>query len=195
MPFKLDASREFVDPQNENLWFRESCEYLSDLMDHTYSNLCRSIHQEILRYLPVYNESLFAKNNGKEKCLSHQDCFSGEHFLNLKVFHTANGTLERSSDVIAFNPSERIPDQKEAHRLLGLQKALFIPPENMISLSKYNIHVESNILDRIFRTALKKPEYTETAIDYLNAAGYDYIIYTGAGTGSSPMQAGVRIVA
>lgn len=181
VPFKLDASREFVDPQNENLWFRESCEYLSDLMDHTYSNLCRSIHQEILRYLPVYNESLFAKNNGKEKCLSRQQCFSGAHFLDLKVLYTVDGTLMKSDEIIAFNPLEQIPNQAEAHRLLGLQKALFIPPQVQISLHKYNIHVENHILDRLFIAALKKPEITENVIHYLDEAGYEYNYKIGNG--------------
>lgn len=36
VPFKLDASREFVDPQNENQWFQDASRFLADIIDRSY---------------------------------------------------------------------------------------------------------------------------------------------------------------
>lgn len=69
VPFKLDASREFVDPQGGNLWFQEASKYLSDLIDFAYLDWRTVVKEGIVQYVPGLRENLFAKNNGKEQCL------------------------------------------------------------------------------------------------------------------------------
>ena len=66
VPFKLDASREFVDPQDNNLWFKEASNYLSELIEKVYLDYCHKVKENIVRYLPDKNKSLFAINNGKK---------------------------------------------------------------------------------------------------------------------------------
>lgn len=86
VPFKLDASREFVDPQDNNLWFKEASNYLSELMDKVYLDYSHEVRENIVRYLPSKEKSLFAVNNGKEKRLIEQKCFNGAHYLDLPIF-------------------------------------------------------------------------------------------------------------
>ena len=85
VPFKLDASREFVDPQDENLWFQEASRYLSELLDYAYMDWRDIVKEKIVYYIPSLNNSLFADNNGKEKCLRKQEYFLGSHYLKLPL--------------------------------------------------------------------------------------------------------------
>lgn len=106
-PFKLDASREFVDPQGKNQWFRESVDHLSALMDYAYMDWSQTAKESIVWYLPGESESLFAPNNGKEKCLSEQERFRGAHFLQMPLFLAADHTFQRAQDIFCFAQEEK----------------------------------------------------------------------------------------
>lgn len=173
VPFKLDASREFVDPQGNNQWFIESCKNLSTLIDFTYRHLSRAIKEKIVAYLPGYRESLFARNNGKELCLSQQACFRGNHFLNLDLFFTANHEFKMIGDIFSLNQTEEITDPVKVSRLLAFSKSLFIPPKE-IAIDKLGINTETNLLNRLFRKALENSYITKEALDYLDSENYVY---------------------
>lgn len=173
VPFKLDASREFVDPQGNNQWFTESCNKLSTLIDYTYQNLSRTIKDKIVAYLPGKRESLFASNNGKELCLSQQAGFRGNHFLNLELFYTTNCEYKALSGVFCLNQAEEISDPVKVNRLMGFSRSLFLPPKN-VSMDKFDVATETNIMNRLFRRALAHPEITKEALEYLDSERYDY---------------------
>lgn len=173
VPFKLDASREFVDPQNENQWFQESSKYLSKLMDYAYSDWCKTARENVVGYLPGATESIFSKNNGKEECLSKQTCFLGDHYLQLPLFITVDNTFKTSSDVFCFAQEESIGEPKKVHRMMGYHKSLFIPPAS-IRINKFRINIECNIHTQLFDRALSTETITEEALDYLDFVGYEY---------------------
>lgn len=173
VPFKLDASREFVDPQGENAWFRESCRALAVLLDYAYSDYCREAKESIVYYLPGKNESIFAKNNGKEECLSRNESFSGRHLLQLPLFRCVNGEYLTANDIVCYDQNETITDPERVHKILAFDKALFIPPEEF-SIHKFGIHTEQGIRARLLKRAIANETVTAETLSYLDSVKYDY---------------------
>lgn len=173
VPFKLDASREYVDPQNKSLWFEESNKFLAELMDYAYSDWCRTVRENIVRYLPSSRDSLFGKTSEKVSCLLGPECFRGSHYLNLPLFLTVDGDFKSSREVVCFDPKEKIADQQKVHRLLGCDKPLFIPPEN-INAYNYGIAVEHDVNNKLFDRALADSKVTSEILEYLDSVEYEY---------------------
>ena len=171
VPFKLDASREFVDPQENNIWFRDAIRYLSELLDYAYQDWARIIKNDIIAYLPSVNRSLFADNNGKEKCLSSQKSFKGGHFSKLPIFFTSSEHFVDIDKVFCFDSAEEIYEPEEAYFLLPLSKELFTFPKQK-SFANIGIQSERNIYHRLFSVALKDPAKTGRILQYLNAAEF-----------------------
>ncbi|MBQ4446971.1 MAG: hypothetical protein II897_01585 [Clostridia bacterium] len=173
VPFKLDASREFVDPQGENAWFKESNRALATLLDYAYSDYCRESEESIVYYLPGKNESIFAKNNGKEACLSRNESFSGKHLLQLPLFKCVNGEYLAANDIVCYDQAETLPDPERVHKILAIDKALFIPPEG-VNIHKFGIQTEQGIKARLLKCAMAKESVTADALSYLDSVKYDY---------------------
>ncbi|MBQ1390033.1 MAG: hypothetical protein IIY78_10505 [Clostridia bacterium] len=171
VPFKLDASREFVDPQGENQWFREASRYLSELMDFVYQDRKTIVKENIIHYIPGVRESLFAKNNGKEKCLSKRDAFSGAHYLKLPLFYATDGKYHCADEIFCFDQDEHIADPKRVYALMGFRKALFV---SEIPVAKFRLSVERNINDRLFKRAISVASITADALNYLDSVEYEY---------------------
>lgn len=171
VPFKLDASREFVDPQDNNLWFQEASGYLSDMMDKVYLDYCHTVKVNIVRYLPDKGKSLFAVNNGKEKCLTDQKCFNGTHYLGLPVFYTVDNDFKKADEIFCFSESENIEEPEEVYRLMGYQRSLFISP---ISVSRFSITIVENVKYKMFKKAIDLADKTSDILDYLDSVSYDY---------------------
>ena len=173
VPFKLDASREFVDPQGENAWFKESNRALATLLDYAYSDYCREAEESIVYYLPGKNESIFAKNNGKEACLSRNESFSGKHLLQLPLFKCVNGEYLAANDIVCYDRAETLPDPERVHKILAIDKALFIPPEG-ININKFGIQTEQGIKARLLNRAIANDALTDEALSYLDSVEYEY---------------------
>ena len=177
-PFKLDASREFVDPQGKgdgkgNLWFSETARHLGELIKYVYMDWRSIARQEIVFYLPPANESIFARNNGKEKCLSSYDAFKGHSILELPLFITPDGSFKPYEEVFYFDPAENVQEPEKACRLLSPRRSLFLAPAD-ISVGRFGIAVERDINNRLFRKALLSEATAEEALDYLDSDGYEY---------------------
>ena len=177
-PFKLDASREFVDPQDKgnpggNLWFKETTQYMAELVDYVFSDWAKIARQDIVYYLPSQRGSLFAVNNGKEICLSCLDAFKGSHFLTLPLFETVDGAFKQASDIFYFDPAEDISDPVKVTQLIGATKSLFLVPDNM-TVGKFGIDVEKNVYNRLFRRAMHISKVTKDILDYLGDVNYEY---------------------
>lgn len=171
VPFKLDASREFVDPQDNNLWFREASNYLSEMMDRVYLDYSHAVKENILRYLPDKSKSIFAVNNGKEECLTKQKIFVGAHYLELPIFYTVDDDYKNANDIFCFNESENIIDPERVYRLMGFQHSLFLAP---VSVSRFSIKIVNKIKHKMFKKALVSKEKTSDILDYLDTVNYDY---------------------
>ena len=171
VPFKLDASREFVDPQGNNLWFQNSCQYFTELLDYAYQDLAKSVKNEIVFYLPDLGENLFAKNNGKEKCLSIRKDLSKQHFCQLPIFYTTNEHLVPIDKIFCFDAEEKILEPVEACRLLSPQGELFLLPGGK-HLPALGIRTERKIYQRLFFEAIHHPAKTADIVRYLNQADF-----------------------
>ena len=171
VPFKLDASREFVDPQENRIWFDEACRYLSQLLDYAYQDWCKIVKSEILQYLPGVAKSLFADNNGKEKCLSLHPNFNETHFSDLPIFYTANGNFETVRNIFCFDVQENIVDPERVYRLMPFAKELFLLPK--LKAAQYaGIYTERNIYQRLFAYALQEESKSADILEYLHSARY-----------------------
>ena len=171
VPFKLDASREFVDPQDNNLWFQEASGFLSELIDFAYLDFCQVVKEDIVRYIPKEKENLFAVNNGKEQCLRQQKPFAGSHYLTLPLFFTLDGAYHKAEEIFCFNQEEQIAEPETVYRLMGYQRFLFISSASTIGLG---IKTERYVNNNLFRRALSVPKITSEALDYLDRADYAY---------------------
>jgi hypothetical protein len=69
VPYKLDGSREFVDPQGTNAWFMHTTEVLGEFLKEIYIHLAHNVKNEIVLYLPKDYAPLFKQDNEKTKCL------------------------------------------------------------------------------------------------------------------------------
>lgn len=177
-PFKLDASREFVDPQDKenpggNLWFLETAKFLAELMDYVLPDWAKTARQDIVHYLPSQHSSLIAPNNGKEKCLSSLKSFKGNHYLTLPLFEAVDGEFKRAQDIFYFDPTEKIEEPIKVANLIGASKSLFLVPEN-VTVGRFGITVEQNVYNRLFRRAMVASQLTREILDYLETVGYEY---------------------
>lgn len=171
VPFKLDASREFVHPQDNRLWFEEACKYLSELLDYAYQDWCTTVKTDIVAYLPGASKSLFAANNGKEECLSSKKCFCGNHFSEMPIFYTVNNHFVNIRSIFTFDAHEQIFAPGRAYRLMPFAKELFLYPEGR-NIAGLGIYTERNLYQRLFSFALRKLEHTAEILEYLAQAAY-----------------------
>lgn len=173
VPFKLDASREFVDPQDENLWFQEASGYLAELIDYSYKDWCSIVKEDIVRYIPGARENLFAGNNGKELCLSKQQAFAGSHYLDLPLFFTVDRSYHKADEIFCFDQKEQVTEPEKVYRLMGYQNYLFVPSAS-VSVYKFGFKTEKNVKDNLFKRALSNPPLTSEILEYLDSVEYDY---------------------
>ena len=171
VPFKLDASREFVDPQGENTWFQEASGYLSELIDYAYTDWRSVVKENIVQYIPGARDNLFAPNNGKELCLSRQKSFSGAHYLDLPLFLTMDGSYHNAQEIFCFAQEEQITEPEKVYKLMGYQNFLFVP---RVSANKLRLRTERNVKNKLFRRAFSIPTITADALNYLDSVGYIY---------------------
>lgn len=173
VPFKLDASREFVDPQGENQWFKEASSFLAQFIEEVFIDWRKKAREEMILYLPGKNESIFAENNGKEACLRRQDCFRGKKYFHLPLLLSAENGFKSVYEVCCFSQTEKLKNPKRIHRLLGLSKSLFIPPVSA-KLEKYDIETIQNVYDLLFKIAITNEKDTEEILCLLDSVDYDY---------------------
>ena len=171
VPFKLDASREFVDPQDNNLWFKEASKYLSELMDKVYLDYSHEVKENIVRYLPSKEKSLFDVNNGKEECLTEQKCFNGAHYLDLPIFYTVDKDYKKSDEVFCFSESEKIEEPETVYRLMGYRLALFLSP---VSVNRFSIRIERDVKKQMLKRAMASVIMIVGILDYLDSISYNY---------------------
>ena len=114
VPFKLDASREYVDPQSNGArgyskWFNDSCVALHAMLKKVYTDLANRTGAEIVYYLPKKNRSIFEITNEKVRCLESNNDFKGASYLKLPVFCSPDGKRYPAEEVFCFDS----PDVKD----------------------------------------------------------------------------------
>lgn len=175
VPFKLDASREYVDSQGSSRWFKEAIRYLSELLDQVYLDYSRIVKENIIYYLPDKRVNLFTQrvNNDKVDVLTKHDRFNGTHFLDLPIFHTVDDTFKKADEIFCFDIDEKITDHRKIYQFidLGDQLSLFIAPD---SVDRFKIKTVKDVKPKIFKSAFTSPDKTSDILDYLDSENYDY---------------------
>lgn len=165
VPYKLDGSREFVDPQGKNKWFTYTSEQLAFFLQKVYLDFSRIVNEHIITYIPNKHSFFFKRDNEKIACLC-VPMLQGDQICKQKVFLTADGSYESADKIVAF-PKEEVPeDALRVHRLLGVNKKLFIPPYT-IDMIWYNVQVISNITSSLFRQGMSDGEDLEEILVWL----------------------------
>lgn len=153
VPFKLDGSRQFVDPQDENKWFSYTITSLEKFLKEIYVHLATEVKQDIVTYIPRQYNFFFRKTNEKVQCLL-KDGLKGDEICQQKVFYTTDDTYESADNIVAFADTEELEDPVEVFALLGEETKLFIPNYS-INMQLYNVRVISNVPALLFKKGLK----------------------------------------
>ena len=114
VPFKLDGSREFVDPQGENAWFNYTRENLIDFIKAVYLDLALIEKQNIIRYLPLYRNYVFQRDNEKIRCLCI-DGLQGSNLCKEKIFFTEENRFESADNIVSFGRDSAVDDLSLIH--------------------------------------------------------------------------------
>ena len=170
-PFKLDSSREFVDPQQENAWFQFTIDRLSYFLRQAYIDAAHILRENIIRYIPTKNTYLFVRDNEKINCLQLES-LRGITFCEEKIFCTVDESFECASDTVTFDKEENLTREQmlSAYEILKPPYKLFIPsvPVNM---GAYGCRVISSTVSRLFKAGLQDKNIFEPALQWLRISG------------------------
>lgn len=166
IPFKLDPSREQVDPQQGNSWFTHSYKSFSKMFDDVLQDLAQTYKEDIIYYLPKNYEYLFQSN--KEYNVLNLPEFKGEHFLTLPLFFSVKGEYLSVDKLYVFSEPQKLESVDRAAQLLGGNKQLFHAPE-VTKVKWLNIEVVENLPQRLFNVAIKNSEYAKEIFKILES--------------------------
>ncbi len=131
VPYKLDGSRQYVDPQQANEWFVYTNKRLATFVHRVYHCLAEKYKERIIYYIPKNNSLsyLFCNENDKTKCLCIKE-LSGAELCNDDIFYATDGSYNAPSNLVYFQPEEKIENKNAIFGLLEDSRKLFIPPKN-----------------------------------------------------------------
>lgn len=174
IPFKLDSSREYVDDQGENAWFKHSRDTFAHMLKLVYVDYARIIKNEILNYVPQANSCFFAidRSNDKLACLK-SDIYLGKTFLQEKILYTEENNFMSAADVFSFHPDENITDPISLYLLLDYEKELFIAPSKC-NPSLYDIEVMKNVYFQLFERTMQMKISASEALKILDDSDVNY---------------------
>lgn len=168
-PFKLAASRDYIDSQNGNRWFSETVAGLNSLIIGSYNHLALYVKNDIIKYLS-HSEEYFFDGNDKVSCLRISE-FSRTCLLNERLFICADGNFYKAAEVCAFSSDDTIKDILEAQCLAKIETPLFVV-DKTIGLGVFGIKIIKGIKDAIFFRALEDGDISKNAFDFLMAEEY-----------------------
>lgn len=176
IPFKLDASREFIDNQGKNLWFKHSCDEFSNLLEKAYLDFSRKVKENAITYIPYRNQYFFDVNTGNDNVLALKvNGFSGEKLTKLALFYTSKGEYCSADEIYSIDIINTIDNSKEIDKLLKSDKALFIPPkDNVKSLSAFGIIVLKEIYCTLFKRGLEDISILKDVLDIIDNTSIHY---------------------
>lgn len=152
-PFKLDASREYVDSQFRNAWFRRTMTALSAFIHSCYRIQAADVHESIIAYVPKYSKNFFvSKNNSKmDDLLKSEYGLGGDAIGREKIFYCKNDGFYAASEVESFVKCEEVEQPLELLRLCGNTRPFFCSPVGFFP-GGYNMHYIEAPYDLLFST-------------------------------------------
>ena len=85
VPFKLDGSREYVDPQGKNRWFSFTMLRVEEFVKAVYRHLCGIVRNRICEFIPKQRNDFFYCSNDKVNCLCVPGLL-GESIVKERIF-------------------------------------------------------------------------------------------------------------
>ena len=166
VPFKLDSSREYVDPQSENLWFKHTLQQLQIFLKQVYSHFCTISKNKIYKYLPTQKQDFFVRDVGAKIDGLYPEALKGSNFTKEKIFLTTEGTYESCEEVVSLSAEDDFSNAERIHKLLGHPKKLFIPfYKEKLNMTYYGVEVITDSSKKLFHAGLKNsnifPEIAE----------------------------------
>lgn len=179
IPFKLDSSRENVDDQGENVWFKHSRDTFAQMLHLVYIDYARIIKNDILNYVPQAKGYFFAidRNNDKLVCLK-SNVYSGATFLQEKILHTEDNHFKSAAEVFSFHPDENITDPVALYLLLNYEKELFIAPKKC-NVGLFGIEMLKDALYQLFVHAMQNTIPIQDAFQILDSSDINYADFVG----------------
>lgn len=153
VPYKLDGSRQFVDQQGYNAWFRFTNQKLAYFLKKVYVDLAGRVKNEIIRYLPSDGAYFFKHDNDKVKCIQNPDLKATEIYKQ-NIFLCSDGTYADSKQVVSFERGFICENPDRIFELLDLDKKLFIPYSNDVDMSSYKVDVLKKVMESLFENGL-----------------------------------------
>lgn len=169
IPFKLDGSREFVDPQGENLWFSYTIERLVEFLKRVYVHLASVVKQDVIFYIPSRHNFFFKKTSEKIQCLRKNE-LKGDVICMEKIFYTADGSYENVKGIVSFAKNEELKNPEEVFALLGENSKLFIP-NPAVDMLWYGAKVLSNVPALLFKRGLRNEANLKGVVRLLDTIG------------------------
>jgi hypothetical protein len=153
VPFKLDGSREFVDPQGGNKWFTFTMNNLEKFLKTIYVHLATQVKQDVITYIPNRHNFFFKKTNEKIQCILKNE-LRGDAICLEKVFYTSDGSYESVNNIVSFADTENLENPVEVFALLGESSKLFIPNYS-VNMEWYGAKVISNVPALLFKKGIQ----------------------------------------
>ena len=167
VPYKLNNSREYVDSQGKNRWFKYTNKCLKKFICAAYVDFSRIKKQDILPYIPT--ENLFKDINESVECLLKEKIDSS-FICKEDIFYTTDNTFKSCKDVVAFDHKEKLKNPVEVYSLLNLDKPLFYPSKK-VNMSKYGIEIIKQPLKNLYIKCYYSDEFIEDRVSCLKQEG------------------------
>ncbi len=166
-PFKLDASREYVDSQNRNDWFLRTLSTFRAFLNSCYRLQAAEVHENVVAYLPKVSRSIFTSNdNVKMDDLLRDQDLRGEAIVKNKFFYCSDGHYYSASDIVSMNNCVDIDRPTEILRLCGEHRPFFCSPDGF-NPRWYNIDCIDAPYDKMFAVVFNN--YSATPDDIRKA--------------------------
>ena len=166
IPFKLGGSREFVDPQSNNAWFKHSCSSFATMLKEAYMDFSRKVKENIINYLPYKSKYIFEADVDTINCLQ-QSIFKGEALFELPIFYTVENNFLPAEKVFMFRSNEDVPQPESTYLLLGETRELFLPDARSRNKNP-GISTISDVNIRLFNRAMSVLADSDAILDILS---------------------------
>ena len=171
-PFKLDISREYVDPQCNNRWFRITLNALENFYTAIYRNLAKYVGNRIIEFIPDFNEYWWKKDNPKVDCLC-VDYFLGSELSKKKIFIDKDNDFKSAKDVISFSAEDYDIDQETIYKYLNISKTLFIPSQK-VNMERFGVEIIRSLNNKLYSQLWELSDFKKEIYHVLLDANYDF---------------------
>ena len=150
-PFKLDGSREYVDSQNNNEWFRYTIDRLFDMLNESLINMAHIVHENVLCYIPKKHMFIFSGN----KSHSLRDpIYKGEKLLGGRIFWGIDEKYHTRNEIKVYGGDVPVAEQQRIYNVLKGSYHLFVMPAGL-KASDYGV----DVVEDPYRTLLARSLY------------------------------------